>query len=207
MFELILEKVPELQCLERAVATLEQEHVEAQGRHAQLVQEAATAREDDLNREAAALNAGKRLPKPREPELRERLERAQRDLEILDRRLALAQADRSRYIQEHREELLGLLAEAQAAEAAKVAEGAARVLEHLLVYFRAEDDARAMGRLVPAPVEENTGGPEKVTAVWGPMTRGSITGGPPRGDLEGTLRYLVSLGETTVVGEDAEGAA
>jgi hypothetical protein len=60
---------------------------------------------------------------------------------------------------------------------------------------------------VPAPAEENTGAPERVTAVWGSLTTRNITGGPARGDLEGTLRYLISLGETTVVGEDAEGAA
>jgi hypothetical protein len=207
MFELIEDQLPELQRLEQAVANLEQERTEARGRHAQLVQEVAAVREDDLNGEAAALNAGKRLPKLREPELRERLERAQRDLEILVRRLALAQADRSRYIQEHREKLLGLLAEAQATEAEKVAEGAARVLENLLRYFKAEDDVRALGRLVPAPVEENTGAAQQSVTVWGNLTTRNITGGPPRGDLEATLRYLESLGEATVVGEGAEGAA
>jgi hypothetical protein len=203
VFELIADKLPELQRLEQVVADLEQERTEALGRHAQLVQEAATAREDDLNREAAALNASKKPPKPKEPELRSQLEGVERELEVLSRRLALAQADRSRYIHEHREELLGLLAEAQAAEAEQVAEGAARVLENLLRLFKVEDEARAMGRLVPVPAQENTGGPEKVTSVWGPMTRGTITGGPPRGDLEATLRHLISLGETTVVGEGA----
>jgi hypothetical protein len=207
VFELIADKLPELQRLEQVVADLEQERTEALGRHAQLVQEVATAREDDLNREAAALNAGKRLPKPREPELRERLERAQRDLEILDRRLALAQADRARFIQSNHERLAAMLMEAQASGGERVAEGAAKVLENLLVYFKAEDDIRALRRLVPAPVEENTGALERVTAVWGSLTTRNITGGPPRGDLEGTLRYLISLGETTVVGEDAEGAA
>ena len=31
-------------------------------------------------------------------------------------------------------------------------------------------------------------------------------GGPPRGNLEGTLRYLASLRAATVVAEDAEGS-
>jgi hypothetical protein len=207
VFELIADKLPELQRLERVVATLEQERTEAQGRHAQLVQEAATAREDDLNREAAALNAGKRTPKPKEPALRSQLEGVERELEVLERRLALAQADRARFIQSNHERLAALLMEAQASGGERVAEGAARVLENLLVYFKAEDDIRALRRLVPAPVEENTGAPERVTAVWGSLTTRNITGGPARGDLEGTLRYLISLGETTIVGEDAEGAA
>jgi hypothetical protein len=207
VFELIADKLPELQRLERVVANLEQERTEALGRHAQLVQEAATAREDDRNREAAALNASKKPPKPKEPALRSQLEGVERELEVLERRLALAQADRARFIQSNHERLAALLMEAQASEGERVAEGASQVLADLLRYFKAEDDIRALRRLVPAPAEENTGAPERVTAVWGSLTTRNITGGPARGDLEATLRYLVSLGETTVVGEDAEGAA
>jgi hypothetical protein len=207
VFELIADKLPELQRLEQVVATPEQERTEAQGHHAQLVQEVAAVREDDLTTEAAALNAGKKPPKPKEPALRSQLEGAQRRLEVLERRLALAQADRARFIQSNHERLAGLLAEAQASEGERVAEGAAKVLENLLVYFRAEDDLRALGRLVPAPAEENTGAPERVTAVWGSLTTRNITGGPAREDLESVLRYLESLGETTVVGEDSEAGA
>jgi hypothetical protein len=204
VFELIADKLPELQRLERVVADLEQERTEALGRHAQLVQEVAAVREDDLNREAAALNAGKKSPPRKEPELRSQLEAARRRLYVLERRLALAQADRSRYIQEHHEELVGLLLEAQRAEGEKVAQGARQVLADLLRYFKAEDDMGALRRLVPAPAEENTGAPEQSVTVWGNLTTRNITGGPARGDLEGTLRYLVSLGETTEVGEDSE---
>lgn len=207
MFELIIQKVPDLQRLEAAVAKLEREHGEASARVAALSNKVLVTREDDLNREAAALNAGRKPPKPKEPELREQLEGAQRELEVLERRLTLAGSDRSRYIQEHHEELMGLLAQAQAAEGEKVAEGAGKVLEDLLRYFKAEDDARAMRRLIPEPVEENTGEPQKAVTVWGNLTTQNITGGPRRGDLEGTLRYLSSLGAATVVGEDAEGAA
>jgi hypothetical protein len=144
MFELIMDQLPELQRLEQAVANIEQERAEAQGRHAQLVQEVAAVREDDLNREAAALNDGRKVPKPKEPELRSQLEGAQRRLEVLERRLALAQADRSRYIHEHHEELSRLLMEAQDAEGERVAEGASQVLADLLRYFKAEDDIRAL---------------------------------------------------------------
>jgi DNA repair exonuclease SbcCD ATPase subunit len=207
MLELIIDKLPELKRLEQVVTTLEQEHAEAQGRVAQLSQEVAAVREDDLNREAAALNAGRKAPKPKEPELQTQLQGARRRLEVLERRLALAGSDRTRYIQEHHEDIMRLLAEAHAAAGAEVAEGASRVLEDLLRYFKAEDEARALQRQAPAAVEENTGEPEKVTAVWGNLTTRNITGGPARGDLEATLRYLASLGPATVVGEDAEGAA
>jgi chromosome segregation ATPase len=200
MFESVADRLPELQRLEQTVTTLEQEYNEAQARHAQLSQEAAAVREDDLNREAAALNRGRKAPKPKEPELQTQLQGARRRLEVLERRLALAGSDRTRYIQEHHEDIMRLLAEAHAAAGAEVAEGASKVLEDLLRYFKAEDEARALRRQVPEPVSENTGEPEKVTAVWGNLTTRNITGGPARGDLEATLRYLVSLGPATEIG-------
>jgi DNA repair exonuclease SbcCD ATPase subunit len=209
MFDSIIQKVPELQRLEETVADLQQQQAAAQAKAAALANRVAQAREDDLNREALALNRGGKAPKPKEPELRSQLERAQRELEVLERRLALAGSDRSRYIQEHHEELTRLLMEAQKAEGEKVAGGAATVLEDLLRYFKAEDDLRALRRLVPAAAPENTGAPQKSVTVWGNVTTQNFGGGPARGDLEGTLRYLASLGSTatTVVGEDAEGAA
>jgi chromosome segregation ATPase len=207
MFESIIQKVPELSRLEEAVGALQQEQGAAQAKVAALSNKVAQAREDDLNREALALNSGRRAPKPKEPELRAQLESAQREQDVLERRLTLAGSERSRYVQGHSERLMRLLAGAQAAEGEKVAEGAATVLEDLLRFFKAEDDARALRRLVPAPARENTSGPEKSVTVWGPMSTQNVTGGPARGDLEGSLRYLASLGGGTVVGEDAEGAA
>jgi hypothetical protein len=204
MFESIIEKVPELQRLEQAVAKLEREQAEASAKVAALSNKVLQAREDDLNREAVALNNGRKPPKAKEPELRSQLEGAQRELGVLERRLTLAGSDRSRYIQEHSEELMRLLAGAQAAEGEKVAEGAARVLEDLLRYFKAEDDARAMTRLVPAAAPENTGEPQRAVTAWGSVTTQNVGGGPPRGNLEGTLRYLASLGAATEVGEEAE---
>ena len=207
MFESIIEKVPDLQRLEQAVGALQQEQAASQAKAAALSNKAAQAREDDLNREALALNSGRRAPKPKEPELRSQLESAQRELEVLERRLTLAASERSRYIQEHGEELTRLLAGAQAAEGEKVAEGAATVLEDLLRYFKAEDDARALRRLVPAAAPENTGAPQKSVTVWGNVTTQNFGGGPACGSLEGTLRYLAGLGAATVVGGDVGGAA
>ncbi len=210
MLEGIIEKLPELRKLETTVADLERKHGEASARLQALVHKTAQARELDLNAEAVALNAGRKPPNPQEPALREQSEGAGRDLEVLERRLRLAQSDRARYLAEHHATILGLLAEAHAAEGERVAAAAEAALEALLAYHRAEDDARNLARLHPAPAQENTGGPQSIAVVWGNLTTVNATGGPSRGSLEGTLRYLAGMGAPTIVeggGEDDEDAA
>ena len=206
MFSQIIDRLPELQRLETAVADLERKHAEAQARVQALAHRTAQAREDDLNREAAALNAGRKVPKATESPLREQLEGAQRDLEVLSRRLTLANSERALYISEHHAEILAMLEAAHAAEGERVAAAASEALEALLAYHAAEDAARNLQRLHPAPVAENTGGPESVAVVWGSMTTRNM-GGPQRGTLEGTLRYLAGLGAPTEVGEVGDDAA
>jgi hypothetical protein len=100
-----------------------------------------------------------------------------------------------------------LLEEAQAAEASRVSEGASEVLEDLLRLFKCEDDARNLARLHPAPQPENAGEAQASphTTIWGPRTRATANG-PRRGDLEGTLRYLMSLGPATEVEASASEA-
>ena len=206
MFEAIIGSLPELQTIEKTVTDLERKHAESQGRVQALALKVQQAREDDLNREALALNRGRKVPNPTEGHLASQLEGAQRDLQVLERRLALAVADRARYISEHHELLLGLLDEAHRAEGQRVAAAASEALESLLAYFKAEDDARGLQRLHPAPQEENRGGPQSMVTVWGALTTQNLTG-VNRGALEGTLRQLVAMGAPTVVGavEDDEG--
>ena len=202
MLDLIADKLPELQKIEAAIADLTQEHASAQARVQGLALKAQQARENDLNAEAAALNRGRRVPKATEPPLRQQLEGAQRDLEVLSRRLTLANSERALYISEHHAEILAMLQQAHAAEGERVAAAAAAALEALGAYHQAEDAARNLQRLHPAPAVENTSGPESVAVVWGSMTTRN-TGGPQRGQLEGTLRHLISLGAPTIV-EDVE---
>jgi hypothetical protein len=116
MFDLIIEKLPDLQRLEATASDLEGKHGQAQARVQALALRTAQAREDDLNREAAALNSGRKVPNASEPGLREQLEGAGRDAEVLGRRLALANNDRALYLAENHELLLGLLGEAHASE-------------------------------------------------------------------------------------------
>jgi hypothetical protein len=126
--------------------------------------------------------------------------------------LALAVADRGRYLSDNHATILSLLEAAHAAEGQRVAAAASEALNALLSYHRAEDAARDLQRRHPAPAQENTGGPESTSVVWGALTTQNVTGGPSRGSLEGTLQYLVSLGAPTVIepgaeeGEDSDAA-
>jgi hypothetical protein len=204
MLEAIIGKLPELAELEATVAALERKHAEGSARVQALAHRTAQAREHDLNAEAVALNAGRKPPNPTEPALAEQLEGAARDLEVLGRRLALAQGDRARYLSEHHAEILALLAEAHALEGERVAEAAEAALEGLLRRFAAEDAARDLQRRHPAPALENSGSPESMSIVFGNLTTQNVTGGTPRGTLEGTLRQLISMGEATVIEAGAE---
>jgi hypothetical protein len=210
MLEQIIEKLPELKKLESTVAALERAHGEASARVQAVAVKTTTAREADLDREALALNAGRKPPNATEPALREQLEGAGRDLEVLARRLALAVGDRGRYISEHHGEILSLLTESHAAQGERVAAAATEALAALAAYHGAEDDARDLQRLHPAPAAENVGGPQNSVIVWGALTTRNYAGGPQRGDLEASLQYLISMGAPTIVeggGEDDEDAA
>jgi hypothetical protein len=209
MFEAVIEKLPELAKLESTVSNLETKHGQAQARVQALAHKTAQAREHDLNAEAVALNSGRKVPKASEPDLQNQSEGAARDLEVLARRLALAEGEKARYLATHHAEILALLAEAHALEGERVAEAAESALQGLLRRFEAEDAARNLQRLHPAPQPENVGGPESVSVVWGSLTTNNL-GGENRGALEGTLRQLIALGEATVVeggAEDDEDAA
>ncbi len=203
MFEQVIKGLPELQTIEKTIDGLERKHGEAQARVQSLAHKTGQAREDDLNRVALALNAGRKPPTPTEPALAEQLEGAARDAEVLERRLRLAQGDRDRYISENHELLLGLLGESHATEGQLVAAAAEKALAALLRRFEAEDAARNLQRLHPAPAAENSGAPESISIVFGSITTANV-GGENRGALEGVLRQLISMGEGTVVEGGAE---
>jgi len=155
-----------------------------------------------ITREALALNAGKKPPKPQAPELKAQLEGAERRLEVLRRRHALAQSDVSKYIQQHHEELYALLEEAQRREAQKVAEGARALLSDLARYHKCEEDAKAMRPMIPQP--EHSQEAQAVTTAYLGLSTQNVFGGPQRGEIEQTLNYLASLADEA---EEGQGAA
>jgi hypothetical protein len=217
MFEAIHDQAPELAKLQATVTKLEQEAHEAANRVAQLQAEAESAREDDLLREAKALNEGRRVPKAREPEVRAQIEGASRRADVLERRLALAQSDLSRYISEHAEDLMSLISGARAAKARRASELAEPLAKVLHEVQLSDGDARALRPYLEEPQEENTGKPEPSITVFGPQTRqtafGERVAGMTLGQLEAVMAELagwgarVDQGDTTIVGEVDEGAA
>ncbi len=64
MLETIIGKLPDLEKLESTVSDLEAKHGQAQARVQSLAHKTGQAREDDLNREAAALNSGRKVRMP-----------------------------------------------------------------------------------------------------------------------------------------------
>jgi hypothetical protein len=218
MFESIHEQAPELARLQATVTKLEQEAHEAASRVAQLQAEAEGAREDDLLREAKALNEGRRVPKAREPEVRAQIEGASRRAEVLQRRLALAQSDVARYISENAHNLMRLVREAKAQKAREVSELASPLATALHELQLPDADMRALQPHLEGPQEENTGEPQPSITVWGPQTRqtafGERVAGMTLGQLEAIAAELSGLaaryeqGGTTIVGPtEDEGAA
>lgn len=205
MFEHV--DVPELNSLQQKARELEQERDKAEARASQLRIQVRDAHNEDITAEAAALNRGRKPPKPKEPELKAQLEGAERRLEVLRRRHALAQADVSKFIQQHHERLYELLEEAQRREAQKVAEGARALLSDLARYYKSEEDRKAMKPMLPPPPETGPPGSADAAAltqvVMGLNTQ-NVMGGPQRGEIEQTLNYLASLADEA---EEGQGAA
>jgi hypothetical protein len=219
VFELIVEKMPDLKRLQQKVSNLEQERGEAEARVMQLRVQVQDERSSDLDREAAALNAGTRVPKPRAPELQSQLEGAERRLEVLGRRVGLAQADLSRFLSENAQDLARLLQQVEvdkAREVALLAEPLAKALHELQLPGL---DARALRPYLEGPAPENTGEPESTITVMGPYNRqnaggGERVAGQTIGQVEAIVAELVGLatryeqGDVTVVGPtEDEGAA
>jgi hypothetical protein len=215
MPQLIRGEIPELDKLERKVEDLEAERMVAENKVFTLRQRVAEAHDDDVSRTAHALNNGRQPPKPKEPQIREQLQHAEREHEILERRVQFAESERARFVAGHVEEIMGALQGAHTAEGEKIAQAAREALEALGRYHALEDEARQLQRLAPSgewrewePGEVVAG--QSVTTFLGPLRSDRVDMNSPtaRGNLEAVLQYLVSLGTVTEVGPvEDEGAA
>jgi hypothetical protein len=174
----------EFQRLAERAASLEQERGQVAGEAHRLRLQAQQAREHDLNAEAVALNAGEKPPKPTEPDIRRKLEDTERRLEVLRRRLPLAQSDVAVYISEHRGELRESLIAALGDRAHQLAEHARAAAQ---LYGEIMDNQRPLRKELapPAPQEEAAGPGRNTVDILGVANRTNVYGEPyERGHIE-----------------------
>lgn len=212
-FESIRGQTPELTKLQQNVADLEQESYEAESRVSLLHQELQAAQEADLDAEARALNAGRKPPKQKSPEVEHSLKGASRRAEVLRPRLALAQHDLSAYEAANAHHLAGLIREAKAEKSHEVAELAAPLAKALGEYQQPDLDLRALRPHLEAPAQENHGKPADSVHFLGNFGRnnafGETVGGQTLGQIQAIVAELAALqagaqDEVTIVGRLAE---
>ena len=180
---------------------------EAAASVADLEQGRQDARDKDLDTAAAALRTGDEVPEAEhEAKLDEELSGAVRSRDTLLRAAEGAVSDTESYRAKHASALASDIEEALTSRARALAEHASRAQA---LYAEVEDGrllARRFGP-APAPPQENTGAPQDTTVLIGPMTTGTIAGGPTRGEIEAVLNYLSSLAQPVTVVGDGETAA
>jgi hypothetical protein len=187
--------------LELQVDSLEQRQAEQSAVVAGLRRDLEQAKEDDLNREAAALQTEAAKPKPKAPEIERALQAAQHDFEVIGRALQMAQDDASRYKAKNCEKLLLELAKAKAGRAKEVSAHARPLLEAIRGFYQVDDDSKELRPYIQQVQETGppgTGSPERYTLdVGGGMTTQNVYGdrvaGMERGSLESLIRSLVQL--------------
>jgi hypothetical protein len=197
---------PELQRLQARADGLEREHEEARNSVVRLRAAVQQARDEDIQGEALALNQGKKPPKPKEPGLRAELEAAERSVEVLRQREALARADVGSWIQNNHESLYTRIAEAERKEAQRVSEVATQLLADVRRFFQLGDDRRKLKPMIPVEEEEGSTAVQPLTTAFiGIQGLGQVQAShlPPRGQVESVLTALASLYEH----QEAQGAA
>jgi hypothetical protein len=206
----------EAQEFERSLRCAERERqADQQAALASLEQEHRQALERDLNEEAAYSHSGERgrRPKPQAPEIARALEAARHNFEVTSRAVIMASAEVSRYHAENATRLMEKVREAKQRTAQEIAELARPLADALHRYQLPEQDARVLRPYLEGPAQENTGQPENLTTIVGPLRTsnfgGERVGGLTIGQLEAVITELSGLaarGEdnVTVVGPTPE---
>jgi hypothetical protein len=179
---------------------------EALAKVAALEQGREDARDKDLTAQAAALRRSSHdeLPGPEhELALDKDLEGARRSVQALQRATEGAIADVNAYRAKH---AASLAADIQAALGARADTLAEHARQAAAIYAVLEDGKALAQRFgpPPPPAQENSGSPQDTTVLLGPMTTGTIAGGPNRGEVEAVLNYLSSLAQSVTVVGDGE---
>jgi hypothetical protein len=209
VLESIVDQLPALAEHERKTTDLEREIAETQSRIYALNSRILEQKETDLNNAAKALNAGRKAPAAKAPALEHQAQESAEALLLLQRRHELASSERSRFVQDHRAEIVSLLTNVHRDAAQQVSKRAEDTLALLLKLYAIEDEERQLARHYPEPqpepdpTQEIT--PQPITTIWPLQTTANIAApGRRRGEIEETLRYLVGMGAETEVGPTPE---
>lgn len=188
---------PRLARLQTEIAGLEKRNREAEVEVMRLRAEQGPARERDLDAEAKAIRAGKDSPEAKhEPEVRAKLERAERDSAVMSRALQAAREDLGHFLAKHKAPLYQDVLEERHKIAQEIADGARAALA---AFSKHEDLAYLLKNLAPAaPRPENEPAQRLTTVVAGV---GMVQRGPARGEVEGILQHLISLASDTTQGK------
>jgi hypothetical protein len=201
----------------KQVDSLEQRQAEQSAVVAGLRRDLERVREDDLNREAAALSTDAAKPKPKAPEIERALEAAEHDLEVIGRATSMAQTEVGRYKAKNAERLLGELAKAKAGRAEDVSAHARPLLEAIRGFYQVDDVSKELRPYIQQVQETGPPGsdkPQKYTlTLGGAQTTQSVFGdrvaGLERGQLEGVIASLARLetmyAEASEAGQEAGG--
>lgn len=182
---------PRLSELGDEVAGLEKRLQESAAEVQRLQGQIGPAREKDLDLEAKALRADKKPPAPRhEPEIKGKLQGAERDRDVLARALESARADLGAFLERHRAELFEDIAAARGEIASRIAESARAAL---VAFAKHEDLHYVLKRLRPPVPENRENEPARSTTAFLGFGTTQQASGPARGEVEQILAYLVSL--------------
>ena len=197
---------PKLARIQEEVADLEARHRKASAKAATLRAGLPGARERDLRLAAEAVRSGRKAPAASHEDAgRAKLEAAEREAAVLQRALQAAQADYGALVAEHRDGLYRGVAEARRKIAARIAESARAALAD---YAKHEDFAYTLKGLAPPPPSLEDQPVQRLTQVVGGAVMTTRSAGPPRGEVEGLLAYLIGLEEPASAEEgEASGAA
>ena len=186
---------PRLRALQEEVANLEQRRGEAEGEVVAARAAILDAKEEDTEAAAKAIRAGKSVPKgSREAKAEARQADASRNLAAYTRAVGEAQGELAQFTSKHRDELREAILAALSEKAQLLAEYAK---EATVLYSQLEDAKYDLREFAPPAPPSETGAPgsmrgHDVANVIAVRTAG--WDGPPRGDVEATLRHLASLG-------------
>jgi hypothetical protein len=207
MFELI--NMPELQELQKTASKLEKLKAQKQKQWYMLSGHVQRVRDEDIRREAAALNRGENPPEPEEPEVMAKAETLQRELQVLEQRHQLATQEVSKFVAENVNEIAAKIREAHREKGDEVADIAQQLSLGLSRLWAIEQDFKRLRPYFSQPDTAVAQSPRRSTTsvIMTTNIMQDHIGGVARGHLTQALDALVEMRGPEEEPEPAEEAS